>query len=121
MNLIAISSCHYRFFSPCYHRANIPSVVPFLCLNSSCSSSISPYTTALILPSRILSSNFNIWLSNVMLIYLPGSCKSLFLFHIRTINSNSLSHRQHLYSHFANACLSFRIGLHDKQVEWPGR
>ena len=33
------------------HPITATSVVPFLSLNSSCSSSISPYTTALILPS----------------------------------------------------------------------
>ena len=29
--------------------------------------------------------------------------------------SNSLSHSHHLYSHFINACLSFRLGLQEKQ------
>ena len=66
MYLIAISFCPSNFFSITYLWTNIPSVVPLPCLNSSCSSTISPYTIAFILPSRIRSSNFNIWLSNVM-------------------------------------------------------
>ena len=40
MNLIAISSCPSSLFSTSYLRANIPSVVPLPCLNSSCSSPI---------------------------------------------------------------------------------
>ena len=84
---------------------------------------------------QILSSDFNLWLSNVVPLCFPGSCTSPFLFYIRTINplslagvqqflcrsySKSLSHRQRLYSHFTNACLSFQTSLHDKPYELPG-
>ena len=137
MNLIAISSCPSSFFSTNYLWVNIPSLVPLPCLNSTdfplhyCSYSA----------IQILSSNVNIWLSNVMPQCFSGSCTSPFLFYIPTISpvlqssvnfpslscrcsanffgrssSNSFSnrHRQHLYSHFTNACFSFQIGLHDK-------
>ena len=98
----------------------------------------SPYTTALILQSTILSRNFNIWLSNVAPLFVLGhahlpffsifglSAHSSFLCElplslagvqqlICRSYSNSLSHIHHLYSHFINACLSFRLGLQDKQ------
>ena len=94
---------------------------------------------------QILSSDFNLWLSNVVPQCFPGSCTSPFLFYIRTLSpvlyssvkfpsllqvfsiffcrssSNSLSHRhrQHIYSHFTNACLSFQTSLHDKPFELP--
>ena len=77
MYLIAISFCPSNFFSITYLWTNIPSVVPIPCLNSSCSSTISPYTIAFILPSRIRSSNLNCF---------PGSCTSPFLFYIQTIS-----------------------------------
>ena len=86
MHLNAISFCPSSFFSTRCLGTNIPSVVPLPCLNSSCSSTISPFTTALILPSRIRSSNFNIWLGNVMPLYITDSFTSPFVYHIRTIS-----------------------------------
>ena len=94
----------------------------------------SPYTTAHILPSTILSRNFNIWLSNVAPLFILGHAH-LPYFSIFGLSapffiplslagfqqlifrsySNSLSHSHHFYSHFINACLSFRLGLQDKQ------
>ena len=88
-------------------RANIPSVVPLPCLNSSCSSPISPYTTALILPSRFLSSNANIWFSNVVPLFLTGHAHLPFF----SIFGQTAPFFLHFYSHFINAWLSFQIDV----------
>ena len=138
MNLIAISSCPSSLFSTSHIRANIPSVVPLPCLNSSCSSPIPltlqrlfchprffPETSTYGLATQLLYFSWvmHISLSFLYSDYQPHSsflCELLLsLAGVQQLicrsYSNSLSHSHHLYSHFINACLSFRLGLQDKQ------
>ena len=75
----AISSCPSSFLSTSCLGANIPSIVPLPFLNLCCSSSISHSTSSLSLPSRILTSKFNVWFSKAMPLRFP---MSLFLFSI---------------------------------------
>ncbi|KAK2171278.1 hypothetical protein NP493_1085g00040 [Ridgeia piscesae] len=80
MNLIAISSCPSSFFSTNYLWANIPCVVPLPCLNSSCSSPISRYTIALILPSRFFPATSTYGLATYCLKVFPGHAHLPFFF-----------------------------------------
>ena len=63
------SNCHillsFQFLLNSLPQGKIPSVVPLPSQNQAVLHRF-PYTTALILPSTILSRNFNIWLSNVV-------------------------------------------------------
>ena len=65
---------------------NLTSVVPRPFLVLCCSSTNSCSTLPRKLLSRILYSNFIIWLSRVIPLYFPGSCASPFLFHMEAIN-----------------------------------
>ena len=71
-NPIANLPCISNHFSTSCLNANIPSVVPFPFLNPCCSSPNSCSTLFLILPSRVLSSSFMMWLRNAMPLYYPG-------------------------------------------------
>ena len=71
-NPTAILPCISTHFSTSCLNANIPSVVPFPFLNPCFSSPNSCSTLFLILPSRVLSSSFMMWLRNAMPLYFPG-------------------------------------------------
>ena len=137
-HLGVICLCPSSLFSTSYLKANIPSVVPLPCLNSSCSSPIPltlprlfchprffPETSTYGLATQLLyfSRVMHISLSFLYSDYQPHSsflCElPLSLAGVQQLicrsYSNSLSHSHHLYSHFINGCLSFRLGLQAKQ------
>ena len=137
-HLGVICLCPSSLFSTSYLRANIPSVVPLPCLNSSCSSPIpltlraysaihdsfqklqhNGLTTQLLYFSWVMHISLSFLYSDYQphssfLCELPLSLAGVQQLICRSY-SNSLSHSHHLYSHFINACLSFRLGLQDKQ------
>ena len=85
--------CHRHFtwdYIICLLQLAYPHVLPVSSpLTASVQTSqspICPSTVAVILPSGILSSNFYICLSNVMILYFTGLCTYPFLFYIRTIS-----------------------------------
>ena len=131
MNLIAISSCPSSLFSTSYLRANIPSAVPLPCLNSSCSSPIPLTLQRLFCHPRFFPETSTYGLAPLFILghahlpffsifglsapfFIPLSLAGVQQLICRSY-SNSLSHSHHFYSHFINACSSFRLGLQDKQ------